>query len=491
MTAASRRPLRRARTLAARLLVAGALPALAPSPDHARAQPPAPDRPNVVLILMDDLGYGDLGSYGAPGVRTPHLDRLAREGVRLTDFYANHPSCSGTRAALLTGRYQQRVGIEWPLGAVPGDTARALAPTPASLPRRLRDAGYATGLVGKWHLGWRPEFRPVAYGFDEFLGFVCDAVHYYTHRGFAGPHELHDGDRATRADGYLTDEITARARGFLERHRARPFFLKVAYNATHWPFQAPGLPPERRARPDRLRDGTPAEYAAMLQRADSGVGVLLRALDSLGLSRHTLVVFTSDNGGEWLSRNAPLFHRKFTVWEGGIRVPAILRWPARLPAGVASRQVGITMDLTATILAAAGTAPAAGDPAAGAEGIDLVPLLAGRRTVERTLFWRAIVPALPDAPTRGQRAVRRGRWKYVRDGAAEFVFDLDADVGERHDLAARDTVRLAALRRLVAAWEVAVDAERERTPGAVRRPAAAEQPPPTDPRAVRRGDARP
>jgi arylsulfatase A-like enzyme len=460
----------RARPAARRLAVAltFALPVALPLVAQASAR-----RPDVVLILMDDLGYGDLGSYGAPDVRTPNLDRLARESVRLTDFYANHPSCSGTRAALVTGRYQQRVGIEWPIGSVAGDTARGLAPTATSLPQLLRDAGYVTGLVGKWHLGTRPEYRPLRHGFDEFWGFLGGAVDYYAHTSMAqgGRHDLYEGDRETRADGYLTDEITARARGFLERHgaapRARPFFLEVAYNATHWPYQGPGLAPAARARPDRLRSGTRAEYAAMLQRADSGVGVLLRTLDRLGLARTTLVIFTSDNGGEWLSRNAPLLHRKFTVWEGGIRVPAMLRWPARLPAGVTSPQVGITMDLTATILAAAG-APA--PPAARAEGVDLVPLLAARRATERTLHWRALTFTLPLSPVRGQRAMRMGRWKYVRDGTHEFLFDLARDPGERDDLAARDTTRLADLRRRLAAWEAEVDAERATSPLAVPRP---------------------
>ena len=224
----------------------------------------------------------------------------------------------------------------------------------------------------------------------------------------------------------------------------------MAYNAPHWPFQRPGLAQHERGRPES-RDGTRADYVAMLESADRGIGVILTTLDRLNLSRNTLVIFTSDNGGEWLSRNAPLFHRKATLWEGGIRVPTLVRWPARLPAGIVSRQVGITMDLTASILAAAhATPPASYRP----EGIDLIPLIHGRRVIDRTLFWRV------DAPRRMQRAVRRGRWKYLRDGTHEFLYDLDADVGERHDLAARHPGMLSEFRRLLAAWEADVDSSR-------------------------------
>jgi arylsulfatase A-like enzyme len=210
-------------------------------------------------------------------------------------------------------------------------------------------------------------------------------------------------------------------------------------------------------RVEALREGTRADYVAILERADQGVGEILAALDRLNLTRNTLVIFTSDNGGEWLSRNAPLFHRKSTLWEGGIRVPAIMRWPARLPAGAVSKQVGITMDLTASILAAAGVAPPASYKA---EGMNLIPLLAEGGVVERTLFWRL------QTAGRYQRAVRRGRWKYLRDGgsraggAYEFLFDLDADVGERQDLTATHAAMLAEFRKALATWEADVDSNR-------------------------------
>jgi arylsulfatase A-like enzyme len=428
--------------------------------------------PNIVLILVDDVGYGDLASYGAEDAKTPHIDRLAREGVKLTDFYANGATCSPTRTGLITGRYQQRYGIEWPLGSQPGDSARGLLPSETSLPRLLKSAGYATGLIGKWHLGRKPEFHPRRHGFDEFWGFLGGAVDYYSHVDATGRHDLFHNETPASHSGYLTDEITARATSFIEAHRSEPFFVEVAYNAAHWPFQPPGLPEQERARRGRLRDteganlerrvailreGTRPDYVAMLESADRGVGAILAALDRLNLSRNTLVIFTSDNGGEWLSRNDPLFHRKATLWEGGIRVPALIRWPARVPAGIVSREVGVTMDITATILSAAGVSP---PPSYRPEGLDLIPLVEGGRAVERTLFWRT------QAAGRLQRAVRRGRWKYLRDGGTttgggyEFLFDLETDAGERRDLAATHDTMLRELRKLLATWEAEVDSSR-------------------------------
>src|SRR5215510_8045771 len=377
-------PMRRALYVTTALTVAIAVHAAAVSGQRTQS---SGRKPNVVLVMMDDLGYGDIGSYGVTDAKTPHLDRLAREGVRLTDAYANGANCTPTRAALISGRYQQRVGIEWPLGSSEQD--RGLPVTGTSLPALLKKNGYATGLVGKWHLGFRPEFGPNAHGFDEFFGFLSGAVDFYSHRRGDGTHDLHENTTPVEVPGYLTDEITNRAVGFIDRRAADPFFLEVAYNAVHWPFQPPGRPPsDRNAVPRPAQTGdfrlyqgpydpTPAtrqDYVRMLERADEGIGRILAALDRQCLSRNTLVMFTSDNGGEWLSRNAPLSHRKSTLWEGGIRVPLILRWPARLPAGKTSEQVAMTMDLTATILAAAG---AVAPPGHRPEGIDLLPILRG------------------------------------------------------------------------------------------------------------------
>jgi arylsulfatase A-like enzyme len=416
------------------------------------AAPTSP--PNVVLVILDDFGYGDLGCYGAPDVKSPAVDRLAKEGVRLTDFYANAANCSPTRAALISGRYQQRVGIELPLGTAAVDTARGLLPSPTSLPRLLQDRGYATALIGKWHLGWKPEFHPNRHGFETFWGFHSGLHDFYTSTDRRGEPDIFENEEPSSYSGYMTDEITRRARAFIEAHASGPFFLEVSYNAPHWPFQGPDLPESRRVRQHLLHDGTRAEYVAMVERADRGIGEILASLDKLGIAGNTLVIFTSDNGGEWLSRNAPFFNRKSTLWEGGIRVPLVMRWPGHLPRGAVSSQVGITMDLTASILAAAGA------PTSHVEGMDLLPVLAQKRSVERTLFWRL------ESVARNQRAVRRGRWKYMRDGLGtndgvhEFLFDLSKDPAERQDRTQSQATMLPEFRKLLDAWEADVDSSR-------------------------------
>jgi arylsulfatase A-like enzyme len=270
---------------------------------------------------------------------------------------------------------------------------------------------------------------------------------------------LWENDQPAQVAGYTTDLLTERAIKFIEQHADRPFFVEVAYNAPHWPYQAPGLPSvardsARHLMPWDSSTSTRADYVAMVERVDGGVGALLQTLDRLRLTANTLVIFTNDNGGEWLSDNGPLFHRKWTVWEGGIRVPAILRWPGRFPAGTVSAQVGITMDLTASILSATGTVV---PPAARLEGQDLLPILEGRApAMERVLFWRTSVGG------RTQKAVRKGEWKLVIDGTHALVFNVQSDFAEREDLASRRPDVARELWRLLVAWEQGVDAEAKR-----------------------------
>lgn len=430
----------------------------------AGSPPAAAPPPNVVFIMTDDMGYGDIGPYGVIDAATPHLDRLAREGVRLTDGYANGATCSPTRAGFITGRYQQREGFERPL-ATERDHDRGLRPRGLSLPALVRAAGYATGLIGKWHLGFKPEFGPNAHGFDEFFGLLSGAVDFYSHRRGDGEPDLFENGTPVTAPGYLTDEITGRAVRFIERHAGRPFFLEVAYTAPHWPFQPPDKrPADPLAVPSpaaegdlRLRqlpgDAVPAtreDYVKMVERADDGVGKILDALDRMGLAAGTIVIFTNDNGGEWLSRNDPFSDRKGSVREGGIRVPMILRWPGRIPAGTTSPQVAVTMDLTASILAAtASRIP----PALVLEGIDLLPILTGDAPViPRLLFWRA------SSPGASQAAVRSGQWKLWRIDGRDRLFDLNVDPAEQRDLAASHPDLVRRLGAALDAWEQDVDA---------------------------------
>jgi arylsulfatase A-like enzyme len=422
---------------------------------NAAAQPQAQNRPNVVLIITDDVGYGDIGSYGAPDVRTPAIDSLARDGTRLTDFYAA-PNCSPTRAMLISGRYQQRYRIENPLGAARTAGEQGLPATGRTLPQLLKNNGYRTGLVGKWHLGYKPEFSPNAHGFDYFFGFKSGLIDYYQHTDSNGAPDLFENAAPTNVAGYSTDLFAERSVKFIEENAGGPFFLEVAFNAAHWPFQVPDHPSvapnnARFVQPQDDPTNTRKDYVAILERADQGVGKILATLDRLGLARNTLVIYTQDNGGEWLSRNAPLFHRKSTVWEGGIRVPAIFRWPGRIPAGKTSSQVGIMMDLTATILAVTGSPVPA---EAKLEGINLFPLLQdGAQRTDRTLFWRITGQA------RRQRAVRQGDWKLLLDAGNPMLFNLAADIGERNDLASQRPDLVRRMFPLITQWEQDVDTE--------------------------------
>jgi arylsulfatase A-like enzyme len=425
----------------------------------AAAQATVSERPNVVFIMTDDVGYGDIGSYGAPDIDTPNLDRLAADGVKFTDFYANAPVCTPTRVGFITGRYQQRLGLETPLPEEAAAQGRGLEADGRSLPQLLKNNGYRTGLVGKWHLGYMDSQSPQAHGFDDFFGFKSGYLDYYQHTNGAGDADLWENGRIVDEEGYLTDLITRRSVEFIERNADVPFFLSVQYNAAHWPYQPPDMPSVARENATHLQPhsedtSTREDYAAMLERADTGIGEILTALEAAGLTSNTLVIFTNDNGGEWLSRNAPLFNRKGTVWEGGIRVPALMKWPGVIPAGRVTDQVGITMDITATILAATN---AEVPPDLDLEGIDLLPIVTGEEPeVPRTLFWRYRTEA---------RAVRSGDWKlivqYAGPGQLNFVFDVRQDVGERNDLANTRLGQEVArrLRPLLDAWEAEVNAE--------------------------------
>ncbi len=398
--------------------------------------------PNIVFILFDDLGYADLGCYGAKDIRTPHIDRLAREGVKLDNFYANAPVCTPTRCGFITGRWQQRVGFEFAMGFA-GEQVRkvngqwvkepdmhslGLPTTQPSIAKFLKTAGYATGAFGKWHLGYKDEFNPTRHGFDEYFGELLGHSDYYQHAYYDGTYALRDGLEPVKHTGrYLTDMLNERAVAFVRKHAREPFFLYVPHLAVHVPWQVPDRPGTPMVTKESMYEGTRADYAAMLERVDAGVGMILAELERQGIAENTLVVLSSDNGGERLSDNRPLFNHKATLWEGGIRVPCVLRWPGKLPAGRTIKQMGITMDLTATFLAAAGAKlPAGYKP----DGMNLLPILLGQAPErERTFFWRI------DRSNRKQWAVRHGKWKYLNDGnTMDLLYDLEADIGERRSL---------------------------------------------------------
>jgi len=416
-------------------------------------------RPNIVLILADDLGYGDVGCYGCDDTRTPNIDRIAAEGIRFTTFYSNGPECTPTRTALLTGRYQHRVGgLECAIGT--GNVGRyddairlrethdlGLPASETSIARVLKSAGYATGVCGKWHLGYEPKFFPSNHGFDHWFGPVGGATDYFHHCESTGQPALYLNGKIVDREGYLTDLITEESVGFIRRNARHPFFLYVAYTAPHTPYlgpkdRRPALVPEA-----DYNKGSRETYVAMVERMDEGIGALSRALQDNGVAQNTLVIFMSDNGATNMGRNTPFSGNKGNVFEGGIRVPCAVKWPGVLPQGAISHQPCMTMDFSSSIIRAAGAeAPRPFD------GIDVLRLReTGQSVQSRTLFWRA---------RRGEstrKAVRDGAMKYIAldDGGKvrEYLFDLDADPQEKNNLIAGQPETAGRLKRLLEEWE--------------------------------------
>jgi arylsulfatase A-like enzyme len=402
-------------------------------------------RPNVLFILADDLGYGDLSCYGRPDYLTPVLDALAREGVKFTSAYAAAPVCTPTRCAFVTGRYPQQleVGLHEPLTGerdhdkgLPADQ-----PTIASL---LKANGYDTALIGKWHLGWKPEFGPNRHGFDEFFGILSGAVDYFTHRSSKSEGaDLWDDLEPVQRAGYLTDLLSEGAVAFITRRRTKPFYLSLHYTAPHSPWEGPedkAIGHTSHGGGPMVEGGSLKIYASMMKSMDAGIGRVLQALRRAGLERKTLVIFTSDNGGERYSYNWPFSAQKFSLWEGGIRVPAIVRWPGAIPARRVSNQPVITMDWTATILAVTATMP---DSAYPLDGDDVMTVCKGTRPpYSRTLFWR----------TQEQAAARLGNWKYLEESGREHLFDLSIDPGEKNDVRALRVDEFERIRAQYTEW---------------------------------------
>ncbi|MEN9627937.1 MAG: hypothetical protein RJA10_1164 [Pseudomonadota bacterium] len=409
-------------------------------------------RPNLVFIVADDLGFADLGCYGGRdaefGPVSPVLDGLAANGLRFTQGYANSPVCSPTRFALMTARWQYRLrgAAEEPINSKSrGSLTLGLPPEHPTLPSLLRDAGYRTALIGKWHLGYPPAFGPLKSGYDEFYGPMSGGVDYFTHCASSGAHDLFEGETERHDDGYLTDLISDRAVDYVGRMatQGRPFFLSLHYTAPHWPWETRddrAVADDVRSNIFHLHGGNIHTYRRMIHHMDEGIGRLMAALRAHGVDRDTLVVFTSDNGGERFSDNWPLVGGKMDLTEGGIRVPWIAHWPAAIAPGGVTRQHCLTMDWSATLLALGGATP---DPGHPLDGVSLEAVLRDpAATFERPLFWRM--------NHRGQRACRIGRHKYLRVDGHDYLFDIQADERERANLAARQPQRLA---ELMQAWE--------------------------------------
>lgn len=427
------------------------------------------EKPNIIFILADDMGHADLACYGAPDARTPNIDQLAADGVRFTQAYAMGPECSPSRTAILTGRYPQRVGgLECAIGTgnvgryddaerLAGKSDLGLPAGYATLAPTLKQQGYATAIFGKWHMGYEPKFSPLDQGFDEFTGFLGGNVSYFRHIELSDIPAYYEGRKPADREGYLTHLITDDAVDFLERQvrgadGERPFFLYVPHASPHFPFQGPNDDTGKAPSAEQWTQGTRATYVEMLENLDSEVGRLLQALNKSGRADNTLVVFASDHGAMKPGLNTPFRDYKGTLFEGGIRVPMIARWPGKLKAGSESDQVATLMDLSHSFLRIGGANPGA---LRELDGIDILQHVEeGSENFDRTLYWRA---------RRGDRT-----WKAVRDGSMKFVskteggkteswtFDLASDPGEEKALPDLS----AELEKKLADWEKDVAPER-------------------------------
>ncbi len=401
-------------------------------------------RPNIIYIMADDLGYADLSCYGRKDYSTPHLDKLASQGMKFINAYSAGSLCTPTRVGFMTGRYPARlpVGLREPLTNSPKDSMVGLSADSYALPLLLKQAGYETALIGKWHLGFKPEFSPNANGFDYFFGFHSGAADYISHRAqFGGPH-MYENEKRIKIKGYLTDVFEEKVISFLRQPHSKPYFLSVQFNAPHWPWQGPTDP----AYPDTMNltsGGSKEIFATMMKELDDGVGAILNELDKQN-SNNTIVIFTSDNGGEKFSDMGNLTGMKFLLWEGGIKVPAFVRWPGKIKPGT-TEQLIITMDWTATIAAIAGA-----KARVPFDGEDLMPLIMGQQpNHDRTFYWRTF-------QRRDQKAIRDGNWKWLKEPKGEYLFDLSKDPGEKNDLKEKDPAKFEALKKKFEAWETTV-----------------------------------
>ncbi len=423
--------------------------------------PLAGSRPNIIFIMADDLGYGDLACYGHPKNRTPHLDKLAAQGLKFTDYHANGPMCSPTRAALLTGMYQQRFGRPFETALSAKSPHIGLPTDTVTIPQVLKKAGYTTGMYGKWHLGYQPPHTPPHFGFDDFRGLLTGDGDHISHISRSGNEDWYHNDTITMEEGYSSELITKHSIDFMKKNKDKPFFLYVAHLAIHFPWQAPGEKAHRAQGTDywnltKLGPHPEGKVGPVVQQmveaVDKSVGDIMAALGELGPDDNTFVFFTSDNGGylEYAGRfkgevssNAPCRGQKTDLWEGGHREPAIAWWPGRIKPGTTTHQTAMTMDMLPTFAELAGVS--ASD---GIDGTTLGPLLFEDKDLpERDLFWREAE----------NRAIRRGPWKLVQTGGKPQLFNLNDDIGETKDVSAQKPELVEVLVAALDVWERDVD----------------------------------
>ncbi len=398
--------------------------------------------PNIILIMADDLGYGDISCFGSDYIQTPVLDKMASEGMKFTDYHSNGAVCTPTRAALMTGNYQQRAGLEGVIYAQMGKRMYGIPGDEKTMAEYFKNAGYATGAFGKWHLGYKPEFNPVKHGFDNFYGYVSGNVDYISHRDGIGLYDWWLDADTSYEKGYVTDLITSHALAFMEENKDHPFFLYLPHEAPHYPYQGrndkadrlPGVEFQAQgSRPDKKQ-----AYKEMVEIMDENVGRVFDKLRELALEKNTLVLFCSDNGATNMGSNGKLRGFKTTLWEGGHRVPAIAWYPGKIEAGTTTGATILSMDILPTFLSVIGE-----KPEENLDGIDFSGLMFDNKIPEeRPVFWRY----------RNQWAVRKGDWKYLKTGDDEYLFNLGNDLAEENNLINSNPEKAEELKKLLDDW---------------------------------------
>ena len=410
-------------------------------------------KPNIILILADDMGYGDAGCYGGKHLQTPAIDTLADRGLRFTDFHSNAPVCSPTRAALLTGCYQQRCGIEGVISAK-NHRKKGLSLENVTFADLLKTADYRTAVFGKWHLGYEPRFNPRYQGFDEFVGFVSGNIDYHSHIDQAGVEDWWQDVELIPEEGYSTDLVTSHGLSFIQRHKDKPFCLYLAHECPHYPYQGPNDPADRTVgKPEpilgRRKDRT-AAYKEMMESMDTSIDRIVRKINSLDLEKETFIFFCSDNGPTGPGSSGPLKGKKGSLWEGGHRVPGIAYWPSKIRPGTVTNETALTMDLLPTLASLAGLSP---PTTLKLDGVDLLPLMVGEKPLsERSLFWRF----------KNDCAIRKGPWKLI-NGESQSLFHLDDDIGETTNIIRKEQERGKSLEQELMNWsrKISVGIERQ------------------------------
>ena len=410
-------------------------------------------KPNIILILADDMGYGDAGCYGGKHLQTPAIDTLADRGLRFTDFHSNAPVCSPTRAALLTGCYQQRCGIEGVISAK-NHRKKGLSLENVTFANLLKTADYRTAVFGKWHLGYEPRFNPRYQGFDEFVGFVSGNIDYHSHIDQAGVEDWWQDVELIPEEGYSTDLVTSHGLSFIQRYKDEPFCLYLAHECPHYPYQGPNDPADRTVgKPEpilgRRKDRT-AAYKEMMESMDTSIDRIVRKINSLGLEKETFIFFCSDNGPTGPGSSGPLKGKKGSLWEGGHRVPGIAYWPSKIRPGTVTNETALTMDLLPTLASLAGLSP---PTTLKLDGVDLLPLMVGEQPLsERSLFWRF----------KNDCAIRKGPWKLI-NGESQSLFHLDDDISETTNIIRKEQKQGKNLEQELMNWsrKISVGIERQ------------------------------